>query len=178
MLEAGRESQGGFSDLRNELDNYKEENNKLQDASMKVVKCNRMMLVALAIFTLVSVGVAVPFSWIWSASQDLDGLPLGTILAWVPRVQKSAPVHQSSIPEGWLLCDGRRIPQGLWQDGVTPDLNTARRFLRGGPEREALDLQEDQVKQHKHACSSRKSTISAHRHTYKESFHKKDNNRQ
>ena len=104
--------------------------------------------------------------WIWSAAQvgDLDGgLPLGTILAWVPRVRKSDPGLKSSIPDCWLLCDGRRITQGPWKDGVTPDLSSARRFLRGGEEKEALELEEDQVKQHKHTCSSVKSTTSAPR---------------
>ena len=167
------ESQEGLTDLRNELENY----SKLQDASIKVVKCNRMMLVALAIFILV--GVAVP--WIWSAvkvGDHDDGLPLGTILAWVPGVGMSDSGPKSSIPDGWLPCDGRRIPQGPWEDGVTPDINTARRFLRGGGEKEALELEEDQVKQHKHACSSGKSMTYAHSHEYFESFHKKDGNRQ
>lgn len=39
-----------------------------------------------------------------SLSINLTGLPVGTIVAWAGQ-------QGISIPEGWLLCDGRDIPE-------------------------------------------------------------------
>ena len=55
-----------------------------------------------------------------------------------------------ALPDGWQACDGKSIRTGRWKGFRTPDLNTARRFLRGGPDRDMLALEEDQLEDHTH----------------------------
>ena len=161
---AKRASQEGFSELRKDLENYKDENNKLQAASMHVMKRNMIKIVVLGIIVVATIALAIMSPWMWSKATDggLDRLPLGTILPWVPRIGKS---HKSAIPIGWLPCNGTRITQGPWENGFTPDLNTAQRFLRGGSEDEALQTQADQIHQHGHRCTAT-SLSSPHTHSY------------
>ena len=54
------------------------------------------------------------------------------------------------IPDCWIPCDGRQISIGDWTGRMTPDLNEANRFLRGGPQSEALNMQEDSLQDHSH----------------------------
>ena len=74
---------------------------------------------------------------------------LGTILPWVPRPNKDTG-NPIGIPECWVECNGQLITKGIWNGEKTPDLNEARRFIRGGPLSEALDSQEDSIQQHTH----------------------------
>ena len=79
---------------------------------------------------------------------DLEALsiaPLGTILAWTPKPDKDTS-NPISLPDGWIPCDGRQIKEGIWQGRYTPDLNEARRFLRGSPEKNVLAVEEDSIR--------------------------------
>ena len=62
-------------------------------------------------------------------SGPVSNAPIGTILAWVPKPEKTSS-NAVSIPEGWMPCDGSLIIQGLWKEGRTPDLNSVGAFLR------------------------------------------------
>ena len=184
-----RTSQEGFGELRRELENYKDQNDKLQDARSQVMKCNLIMIVSLFIIVFVTIVLAIMSPWMWSkaingglnandnaiaianAVANAMPVPLGTILAWVPRVGKADASH--TIPMGWLPCNGTRIPKGPWKNQLTPDLNTAERFLRGGSEDDALKTQEDKIKQHNHGCTATSSS-SPHTHNYQQAYRKDD----
>ena len=66
-----------------------------------------------------------------SQLANLDAFPLGTILSWVDRPSNGVS-HVVDIPKGWVVCDGREIPEGIWKGSKTPNLNDEGRFLRGG----------------------------------------------
>ena len=38
--------------------------------------------------------------------------PLGTIIAWVPKVDKNSNSENSEIPKCWMLCNGSEITEG------------------------------------------------------------------
>jgi len=79
--------------------------------------------------------------------------PIGSIVAWVQKANKEAR-NITTIPTGWIECDGRRIPTNspsIWAGFKTPKLNEeAKLFLRGGSISEQLNMQEDLLKDHKH----------------------------
>ena len=84
---------------------------------------------------------------------DLATSPLGTILAWVMKPTAGSG-NWTELPDGWVRCDGSVIPHpSIWAGELTPDLNHARRFLRGGPDSSMLTLEEDQLQDHKHVFS-------------------------
>ena len=92
----------------------------------------------------------------------VSNAPIGTILAWVPKPEKTSS-NAVSIPDGWMPCDGSIITQGPWKGGRTPDLNTVGAFLRGGTEDLVLEKEEDQIRDHEHSCSA---TADNHDHSY------------
>ena len=53
-----------------------------------------------------------------------EGLPLGSVVGWVPPLPTSAP------PRGWLVANGSLIPRGPWGGQRTPNLGG--RVLVGG----------------------------------------------
>jgi len=68
--------------------------------------------------------------------------PIGSIISWVPSPDKNTE-NPVGIPDGWLICDGREIPEGIWKGQRTPDLTSSKLFLRGGVVGDALEKQED-----------------------------------
>ena len=84
-----------------------------------------------------------------SCSRTIHNAPIGTILAWVPKPEKTSS-KAVSIPEGWMPCDGSPITQGPWKGGRTPDLNSIGGFLRGGPEDLVLEMEDSQIEDHQH----------------------------
>ena len=56
-----------------------------------------------------------------SQLANLDAFPLGTILSWVDRPSNEVS-HVVDIPKGWVVCDGREIPEGIWKGTKTPKL--------------------------------------------------------
>ena len=85
------------------------------------------------------------------AQQDeMSFAPVGTILAWTMRVD-AAGNTTGDIPRGWQRCDGSTIPPpSVWAGQTTPDLNTERRFLRGGSDETVLSVEEDMMQDHTH----------------------------
>ena len=65
-------------------------------------------------------------------------------MAWTPKPDKETENPQS-LPLGWVKCDGSQIKEGIWHGRYTPNLNgeDSKRFLRGGPERDVLNLESD-----------------------------------
>lgn len=61
-------------------------------------------------------------------------IPIGSIIAWHPNVDKDKPRR---LPDGWVQCNGGRIPEGPLKGLEIPNLNfvegyASGRFLRGG----------------------------------------------
>ena len=75
------------------------------------------------------------------------------------------------VPECWIPCDGRQISYGDWTGKKTPDLNEANRFLRGGPQSEALNIQEDSLQDHTHNLND-----PGHTHAYVDKWNDGPNN--
>ena len=73
----------------------------------------------------------------------------GTILSWVPKPNK-ATGNKATVPKCWVECDGRQISEGIWKGQKTPDLNNVQRFLRGGNQSLALEVQDDALQDHSH----------------------------
>ena len=101
---------------------------------------------------------------------DLPSSPLGTILAWVMKPTAGSG-NWTELPDGWVRCDGSVIPHpSIWAGELTPDLNHARRFLRGGPDSSMLTMEEDQLQDHKHVFSDpghyHGVTDPGHHHSY------------
>ena len=78
----------------------------------------------------------------------------------MPRPDKTT-VNPVDIPNCWVPCDGRQISHGKWTGKMTPDLNEANRFLRGGHQFEALNMQEDSMQDHTHNLND-----TGHTHAY------------
>ena len=76
--------------------------------------------------------------------------PIGSILAWIPRVNKHT-TEVTDIPECYQLCDGSPINKGIWAGLSTPDLNNQQRFLSGGLPQDSLTFQEDSLQDHEHS---------------------------
>ena len=70
--------------------------------------------------------------------------PVGSIVAWVPHVDSGDP--NENLPNGWVRCDGSVIPlPSIWAGRHSPDLNGKRKFLRGGQDATALDMEDDMI---------------------------------
>ena len=53
-----------------------------------------------------------------------------------------------------VRCDGNTIPEpSIWAGKLTPDLNGEKRFLRGNSDSNVLNLEEDQMQDHKHTLT-------------------------
>ena len=104
-----------------------------------------------------------------SAISDLDIFPLGTIIPWVNKPSKNS-LHAEEIPDGWVLCDGTIIAQGVWKGDKTPNLNGEGRFLRGGDPHEVLNMEEHMVEDHTHIDEGHTHTDSGHDHGYNEFY--------
>ena len=84
---------------------------------------------------------------------DATRPPLGSIVAWLPSYSSS------SLPSGWQRCDGSAITEGPLAGTSTPDLNSARRFMRGGSDAAAGTAEEDSVQDHLHADSGHTHSV-------------------
>ena len=80
--------------------------------------------------------------------------PIGTIIAWTPLgkgnvIQNVVSIYilleTTSLPDGWMLCDGAEIVEGIWKGRKTPDLNKSKRFLRGGALEDILKTEESTI---------------------------------
>ena len=97
---------------------------------------------------------------------DVSMAPVGTIIAWTMRVEANG-TETGDIPAGWQRCDGSVIQApSIWVNLRTPDLNTEKRFLRGGSDQEVLTLEEDMMQNHEHSVHD-----SGHNHDFTEYSH-------
>ena len=106
-------------------------------------------------------------------------MPVGSIIAWIVRVDNEYGGEVASIPAGWVRCDGGTIMEGIWEGKVVPDLNGDRRFLRGGGDADILVFEDDQMPSHTHSASSSSSSTSTsdakvndpgHYHSYNDKY--------
>merc|ERR1719414_97700 len=100
-------------------------------------------------------------------TDSLASLPLGSIVSWVPKTEKSFDKNVS-IPDGWQLCDGSPITKGMWNGLMTPNLNNEKRFLRGSNLDDVLTLEEDMILDHQHIDGTHTHTDTGHSHSYTE----------
>jgi len=90
--------------------------------------------------------------------------PLGSIMAWIPRPSE-AYGNKLELPDGWVRCDGSIIPSpSIWAGIKTPDLNSERRFLRGGNENSALKFEDHMLQDHRHNDNGHQHTDAGHSH--------------
>ena len=75
--------------------------------------------------------------------RDMNNLlPVGSIIAWVSKPSDNTdPRLVASIPRGWVRCSGTIITEGKWTGYNTPDLNNAKKFLRGGPDKGEREME-------------------------------------
>merc|ERR1719336_1650479 len=90
---------------------------------------------------------------------DATRPPIGSIVAWLPRMSVAG-----DVPSGWQRCDGSAIAAGPLAGMLTPDLNTARRFTRGGSDDTAGNVEEDSVEDHLHADQGHTHADAGHSH--------------
>ena len=89
-------------------------------------------------------------------------LPVGSIIAWVSRPSDNTDRHlAASIPRGWVRCSGTLITEGKWKGYYTPDLNNAKKFLRGGPDHSERQMEDWAMVDHHHNAYA-----DPHTHTY------------
>ena len=93
------------------------------------------------------------------AYVDSTRPPIGSIIAWLPAY--SAKVD---VPLGWKRCDGSVIETGPLAGLATPDLNSAKRFLRGAGDENAGTVEDDMVQEHLHADPGHTHTDNGHTH--------------
>jgi len=104
---------------------------------------------------------------IQKAENDISALhiaPLGSIMAWTPRPTKDNGTYLE-LPDGWVRCDGSVIPSpSKWAGMKTPDLNSERRFLRGGDENSALTFEDHMLQDHYHEDNGHSHQDAGHDH--------------
>merc|ERR1711962_1461922 len=97
--------------------------------------------------------------------QDMNSLlPIGSIIAWVSKPSdRTDPRLSESLPRGWVRCSGILITEGKWKGQYTPDINNAKKFLRGGPDRSERQMEDEDTKlvDHYHYANA-----DPHTHTY------------
>ena len=101
--------------------------------------------------------------------DKLAGLPVGTIVSWVMKVDNNGG-EIVDLPSGWVRCDGETIPhnedgESIWAGKRVPDLNGERRFLRGGDDVSVLTMEDDQLQSHEHTLND-----PGHSHTYTDTY--------
>ena len=102
--------------------------------------------------------------------SKIPDVPIGTILAWVLRVDNDTSAETVDLPDGWMVCDGSVIPDGsIWSGKLVPDLNGKRRFLRGGSDDMVLTLEDDQIMEHTHILND-----PSHSHSYIDKHYSRD----
>ena len=90
-------------------------------------------------------------------------MPLGTILPWVNKPSQDSP-HTENLPEGYQLCDGSLILEGVWAGLETPDLTSTGKFLRGGSFSEVLDVEGPMMQDHTHVDPGHTHSDRGHTH--------------
>jgi hypothetical protein len=86
--------------------------------------------------------------------------PVGSVIGWLPVFSES-----KEPPQGWQRCDGSLITSGPFTGQETPDINNSGRFLRGGMDNLAVQVQEDAVQDHTHLDEGHTHQDAGHTHT-------------
>ena len=98
--------------------------------------------------------------------DEIREMPLGSIISWVFNPDMNSE-HTEALPLGWVRCNGDIIPSpSPWAGSNTPNLNGERRFLRGGPDDQALVVEDDSLQDHMHIDPGHSHVDSGHTHAY------------
>lgn len=93
--------------------------------------------------------------------------PVGSIVAWITKPEQEAEKENSVLPDGWVHCDGKPIPEpSIWAGAHTPNLNGDKRFLRGGSYQDQLTEEDDTLQDHTHDDHGHTHTDKGHKHGY------------
>jgi len=93
-------------------------------------------------------------------------LPVGSIIAWVSKPSSSTSHDLTeSLPRGWVRCSGTLITEGRWKGQLTPDINNAKKFLRGGPDGHERQMEDWAMVNHHHNAHS-----DPHTHSYSDIY--------
>ena len=74
--------------------------------------------------------------------------------------------YPAVVPTGWTQCDGRVITDGPWTGQNSPNLNNDNLFLRGGSEKQQVEIEDDMILDHVHVDAGHSHSQEAHYHTY------------
>merc|ERR1711971_100138 len=86
--------------------------------------------------------------------NQLPEVPVGTIIAWTLKIDIDGGEYIDKLPDGWVRCDGKPIPNNsIWVGRPTPNLNGEKRFLRGGVDTEVLITEDHMMEDHQHITS-------------------------
>jgi len=97
--------------------------------------------------------------------KHLHLAPIGSIMAWTPRPAIGNETLAMKLPKGWVRCNGHVIPSpSPWAGIRTPNLNSDRRFLRGGHDNHSLTFEDDMFQDHRHPDNGHKHEDSGHNH--------------
>ena len=93
-------------------------------------------------------------------------LPIGSIIAWVSKPSdRTDPRLTESLPRGWVRCSGILITEGKWKGQYTPDINNAKKFLRGGPDTSEREMEDWAMVDHHHTAYAH-----PHSHSYNDEY--------
>ena len=92
----------------------------------------------------------------------MNAVPLGTILSWANSPNKNG-THKLDEPNGFAICDGSIILEGMWSGLQLPNL-TDGRLLSGGTIDNVLEFEEDMIRNHTHFEAGHTHTDSGHTH--------------
>jgi len=102
--------------------------------------------------------------------KNLHLAPIGSIIAWTPRPAIGNETLTMKLPKGWVRCNGHVIPSpSPWAGIRTPNLNSDRRFLRGGHDNHSLTFEDDMFQDHRHPDNGHKHEDSGHKHELSDS---------
>merc|ERR1719158_1448460 len=102
-------------------------------------------------------------------TQNLDDSkpPIGSIIPWL------CP-DWAKLPPGWQRCDGSEVLSGELIGSLTPNLNNAGLFLRGGPDSAIGNLQEASLEDHTHMDNGHSHKDRGHTHAEGGHYHYHD----
>jgi len=93
--------------------------------------------------------------------------PVGAIVPWLGP-------SWMELPPGWQRCDGSEITVGPLSGRLTPDLNTAGRFLRGGGDEAIGNTEEATLQEHSHKDHGHTHVDHGHSHVDSGHSHRLD----
>ena len=138
----------GLKNILDKLNEFTEENKRdvewLKQENLKLKSQNYHLESRMGVLEQENKGLKSDISSVQTNRVGMYEAPLGSIIAWTPMPDANT-LNPTSLPEGWVLCDGSVIEGGIWDGRTTPNLNGEKRFLRGGETEEVLTLEDEKT---------------------------------